>query len=163
MISKIGAFLALTASVTPVPGWAQEGKVTKIHFAFKSYYERIRPGYAEGIVDEDATVTLSNGNNVQETWSSSNPAANKTWNWSRALGEGAWHVSGPHRLVKIERQLQSVRTTTIDVNGQRCTASWKIALLPGYKEYNFYSIVLGQDAYYRQAHMVSSSCQIESD
>ena len=158
MISKIGAFFALTASVTPLPTWAQEGKATKIHFAFKSYYERIRPGYAEGIVGVDATVIRSNRNNVQETWSSSNQMANKTWNWSRALGEGAWHVSGPHRLAKVERHLQSVRTTTIDVSGQRCTASWKITLLPEYKKCHFDSIVFGQNAYYRQAHMVSSSC-----
>jgi hypothetical protein len=163
MISRIGAFLALTASVTPLSSWAQEGKATKIHFAFKSYYERIRPGYAEGIVDEDSTVILSNGNNVQETWVSSNQVANKTWNSSRTLGEGAWGVSGPHRLVKVERQLQSVRTTTIDVIGKHCTASWKIKLLAGYNEYKFYSIIVGQDAYYRQAHMVSSSCEIESN
>jgi hypothetical protein len=163
MIGKIVGFVALTAIVTPLPGYAQESKATRIHFAFQSYYERIRPGYAAGIVSEDSTVILSNGNNVQETWISSNSLANKTWNSSRTLGEGAWHVLGAHRLVKVEGQSQSVRTTTIDVNGRHCTASWKIKLLPGYKEYYFYSIVLGQDAYYRQAYMVSSSCEIESN
>jgi hypothetical protein len=60
------SFLGADCERDAAPTWAQEGKATKIHFAFKSYYERIRPGYAEGIVDVDATVILSNRNNFKK-------------------------------------------------------------------------------------------------
>ena len=50
---------------------------------------------------------------------------------------------------------------TIDVEGKTCKASWTARLLPGFQEYYIYSIPLGQFAFYKQARMVSSTCEIE--
>ncbi|HLW91106.1 MAG TPA: hypothetical protein VKS78_07385 [Roseiarcus sp.] len=141
---------------------AQEGKTTKIHVVFQSYYERVRPGYAEGITTEELTLTLSGANNIQEATKSANALASKVWNATSTLGSYRRRVGGPHRIVGTARHPQSVRTTTIEVNGTTCKASWNEALLPGFQEYNIYSIVLGQYAFYRQARMESSTCEIES-
>jgi hypothetical protein len=50
-ISRV--LLALIGWATPFACIAQADKSTKIHVVFKSYYERIRPGYAAGITTEE--------------------------------------------------------------------------------------------------------------
>ena len=143
-------------------GFAQQGE-TKIHVVFQNYYERVRPGYAAGIVTEDMTVILSGKNSVQEVYTSSNRQASQSWNTENALGSGRWRVAGPNKLVKTVRRSQSVRTDVIEVSGSTCTATAKFELLPGFSEYEIYSIVLRAPAYYRQARMESSTCEIKSN
>jgi len=141
---------------------AQQGKETHIHAVFQGYYERIRPGYLAGITTEDLNLVLSGANDVREAITSTNALASQTWNAESKLGGSVWKVDGPHRITGTQRYPQSVRTFTIEVTGAGCTASWKQTLLPGFTEYNIYSIVLRQYAYYRQARMVSSTCEIGS-
>jgi hypothetical protein len=148
--------------VWPCGSWAQE-RATKIHVVFQNYYERVRPGYAAGTVNEEMTLILSGKNSVQEVYTSSNKLASESWNTSAALGAGRWSVAGPNRLVRVQRRSQSVRTDVIEVNGSTCKASAKYELLPGFSEYEIYSIVLHGPAYYKQARMVSSTCEIASN
>jgi hypothetical protein len=145
-----------------LPSYAQQGKETRIHAVFQGYYERIRPGYLAGITTEDLNLVLSGANDVKEARTSTNPLASQTWNVESKLGGSVWRVDGPHRIIGTQRMPQSVRTFTIEVNGNGCTASWKQILLPGFTEYNIYSIVLRQYAYYRQARMLGSTCEISS-
>jgi hypothetical protein len=142
---------------------AQQDKVTRIHVTFSSYYERIRPGYGEGTSNEEMNIVLSGNNHIQETSKSTNSLASQSWSGEHTLGDEYWHVSGPHTLIKIQKMSQSVRSTTIEVIGNTCKASWRMTLLPGYKEYYFYSISIKDFAYYRQARMISSTCEIESN
>jgi hypothetical protein len=130
---------------------------------FRGYYERIRPGYGSGMTTEDETITLSQGNQVQETWTSSNEGGTKEWNSTKRLGEDVWHVVSPNKLSKNSHQQQSVRVEVIEFHGTRCKASWVEKLLPGFHEYRFYSISIQQDADFRQARMASSTCEIISD
>jgi hypothetical protein len=130
---------------------------------FRGYYERISPGYGSGITTEEENITLSHGNQVKETWTSSNQAATKQWNSTQQLGEDAWHVVSPHKLSKISHQPQSVRIEIIEFYGTRCKASWVEKLLPGFHEYRFYAISIQGDAVFREARMVSSTCEIISD
>jgi len=160
-ISRV--LLALVGWATPFACIAQADKSTKIHVVFKSYYERIRPGYAAGITTEEENITLSHGNQVQETWTSSNGGGTKEWNSTQRLGEDAWHVVSPHKLSKTTHQQQSVRVEIIEFYGTECKASWGVKLLPGFHEYRWYSFVIQGDADYRQARMVSSTCEITSD
>jgi hypothetical protein len=141
---------------------AQQGKETHIHAVFQGYYERIRPGYMAGIVTEELNLVLSGANDIRETRTAANALASHTWNAESKLGGSVWRVDGPHRIIGTQRLSQSVRTFAIDVTGTGCTASWKQTLLPGFTEYNVYSIVLRQYAYFRQARMVSSTCEISS-
>jgi hypothetical protein len=140
---------------------AQDAKKTTIHVVFQGYYERVRPGYAAGITTERYDLVLSGGNTIQQTFNGSNALASKTFVSGQTLGSGRWRVAGPHRLVGTENLPQSVRTMIIDVNGKTCKASWKAELLPGFQEYNIYSITLGAYAFYKQARMVSATCEIE--
>jgi hypothetical protein len=160
-ISRV--LLALIVWATPFACIAQADKSIKIHAVFKGYYERIRPGYGSGMTTEEETITLSHGNQVQETWTSSNENGTKEWNSTKRLGEDVWRVVSPHKFSKTEHHLESVRVTTIEFYGTRCKASWVEKLLPGFHEYRFYSISIQQDADYRQARMVSSTCEIISD
>ena len=148
--------------VLPYAGEAQQG-ATKIHVVFQNYYERVRPGYAAGIVNEEMTVILSGKNTVQEAYTSSNNQASQSWNTNGALGGGRWRVAGPNRLVRTLRWSQSVRTDVIEVNGSTCKASAKFELLPGFSEYEIYSITLHGPAFYRQARMEGSTCEITSN
>ena len=93
--------LALIGWATPFACVAQADNSTKIHVVFRGYYERIRPGYGSGMTTEDETITLSHGNQVQETWTSSNEGGTKEWNSTKRLGEDVWHVVSPHKLSKI--------------------------------------------------------------
>jgi hypothetical protein len=147
-------------SILSLPTFAQEGKTTAIHVVFQGFYERVRPGYAAGITTEKLDLVLSGGKNIQQTLNSSNALADKTFITGQTLG-GRWRVSGPHRLIGTENLPQSTRTMIIDVNGKACTASWSAQLKPGFQEYNIYSIVLGSYAFYKQARMVSATCEIE--
>ena len=140
---------------------AQDAKKTTIHVVFQGYYERVRPGYAAGITTEKFDLVLSGGNSIEQTFNGSNALASKTFVTGQTLGGGRWRVAGPHRLVGVENLPQSVRTMIVDVNGKTCKASWKAELLPGFHEYNIYSITLGAFAFYKQARMVSSTCEIE--
>jgi hypothetical protein len=161
-ISRV--LLALIGWATPFTCIAQADKSAKIHVVFKSYYERIRPGYAAGITTEEENITLSHRNQVQEAWTSSNAAGtNKDSNTTQRLGEDVWHVVSPHKLSKTTRQQQSVRVETVEFYGTGCKASWVVKLLPGFREYRWYSWVIQEDADYRQARMVSSTCEITSD
>ena len=139
---------------------AEQGKETKIHAVFRGYYERVRPSYLAGIVTEDITLMLTGGNDIHELKTSSNALATQSWNRDEKLGGGVWRVEGPHKIVGTEKWPQSVRTFTIEVDGNSCKASWKQTLLPGFNEYNIYSITLREYAYYKQARMVSSTCEI---
>lgn len=143
-----------------LPAYAQEPKTTAIHVVFQGFYERVRPGYAAGITTEKLDLVLSGGNNIQQTLNSSNTLANKTFITGQTLG-GRWRVAGPHRLIGTENLPQSTRTMIIDVNAKTCRASWTAQLKPGFQEYNIYSIVLGAYAFYKQARMVSATCEIE--
>ena len=136
---------------------------TKIHVVFQMYYERVRPGYSAGPVNEEMTVILSGKNTVTEAFTSSIKQASQSWNTNHALGAGPWRVAGPNRLVKTLRSSQSVRSDVIEVHGSTCKASAKYELLPGFSEYETYSIVLKTQAYYRQARMESSTCEIASN
>jgi hypothetical protein len=147
--------------VWPCGSWAQE-RATKIHVVFQNYYERVRPGYAAGTVNEEMTLILSGKNSVQEAYTSSNKLASESWNTGATLG-GRWRVAGPNRLVRVQRRSQSVRTHVIEVNGSTCKASAKFELLHGFSEYDIYSIVLHGPAYYKQARMESSTCEIASN
>jgi hypothetical protein len=142
--------------------FAQQANETRIHAVFQGYYERVRPGYQAGITTEDLHLVLSGTNNVREVITSSNALASQSWNVESKLGGSVWSVDGPHRIVGRQRLPQSIRTFTIEVSGTECKASWKQTLLPGFVEYNIYSIVLRQYAYYRQARMVSSTCEISN-
>jgi hypothetical protein len=136
---------------------------TTIHVVFRNYYERVRPGYAAGVVNEEMTVVLSGKNSVQETYTSSSPQASQSWNNSATLGDSRWRVAGPNKLVRTLRSPQSVRTDVIEVHGTSCTASARFELLPGFSEYTIYSILLHAPAFYRQARMESSACDVRSD
>ena len=140
---------------------AQEGKTTTIHVVFQGYCERVRPGYAAGITTEKFDLVLSGGDSIQQTLNASNALASKTFITEQTLGGNRWRVAGPHRLIGTENLPQSVRTMIIDVEGKTCKASWTARLLPGFKEYNIYSVPLGAFAFYKQTRMVSSSCEIE--
>jgi hypothetical protein len=153
--------LAALGLVWAPAAFAQEAKTTKIHVEFQGYYERVRPGYAAGLVTEKFDLVLSGGKDLQQTINASNALTSKTFVSGQTLGGGRWRVAGPHRLIGTENLPQSVRTMIIDVNGNSCTASWKAQLLPGFQEYYIYSITLGSYAYYKQARMVSATCQIE--
>jgi hypothetical protein len=133
---------------------------SRIHVQFKNYYERVRPGYAAGIVDQDFDIRLSGKNEVQETATASNRSARQTWNFNNTLGDDRWKVLASNKLQKTERRRQSVRTTIITVDGDRCSATWNEELLPGFTEYYIYSIMTKSYAYYKQARMVSSQCKI---
>jgi hypothetical protein len=152
------AALSLGATVAAA---AQDAKKTTIHVVFQGFYERVRPGYAAGITTEKFDLVLSGGNSIEQTFNGVNGLASKTFVTGQTLGGGRWRVAGPHRLVGVENLPQSVRTMTIDVSGKTCKASWKAELLPGFAEYNIYSITLGAFAFYKQARMVSSTCEIE--
>ena len=156
---------ALAAAILILPSYAgaAEQGVTKIHVVFQNYYERVRPGYAAGLVTEDMTVILSGKKSVQEIYNSSNRQASQSWNTENVLGSGRWRVAGPNKLVKTVRRSQSVRTDVIEVRGSTCTATARFELLPGFSEYDIYSIGLHEPAFYRQAHMESSTCEIKSD
>ncbi len=159
---KIWMLGALILVVPSRAGLAQQG-VTQIHVVFQNYYERVRPGYAAGVVSEDMTVVLSGKNSVQEVYTSSNRQASQTWNTENALGSGRWRVAGPNKLAKTSRRSQSVRTDTIEVHGSTCTATARFELLPGFSEYEIYSIGLHAPAYYRQARMETGTCEIKSN
>jgi hypothetical protein len=154
--------LAGVSTIWSCQSIAQQGKETHIHAVFQGYYERIRPGYMAGITTEDLNLVLSGANDVRVATTATNAHASQTWNVESKLGGSVWKVDGPHRIIGTQRLPQSVRTFTIEVVGTGCTASWKQTLLPGFAEYNIYSIVLRQYAYYRQARMVSSTCEISS-
>jgi hypothetical protein len=156
----IGALLHLSAVA---PAIADQGKETRIHAVFRGYYERVRPGYMAGITTEELTLVLSGANDVRELKTSENPLASQSWDKETKLGGGVWRVEGPHRIVGTETWPQNIRTFIIEVQGNSCRASWKQTLLPGFNEYNIYSIVLRQNAYYKQARMVSSTCEISSN
>jgi hypothetical protein len=156
------AALTATFSVAAFACAAQEPKTTKIHAVFEGYYERIRPGYSAGITTEEITLVLTGRNKITETRFSHNALASKSFESESTLGGKTWRVDGPHRIVGTQPLPQSIRTFTIEVNGATCKASWVNKLLPGFQEYNIYSIVLGQNAFYKQARMVSSTCDIES-
>jgi hypothetical protein len=160
--SFVIAALVCATQLPPGPGHAQQGKQTRIHAVFQSYYERIRPGYMAGIVTEDLSLVLSGANDVREDFTSSNASATQSWNKDSKLGGSVWRVDGPHKIVGTQRMSQSIRTVTIEVNGTNCNARWEQSLLPGFSEYYIYSIVLRQYAYYKQARMVSSTCEISS-
>jgi hypothetical protein len=151
---------AIVLCAGALPAYPQESKTTSIHVVFQGFYERVRPGYAAGITTEKLDLVLSGGNNIQQTLNSSNALANKTFITGQTLG-GRWRAAGPHRLIGTENLPQSTRTMIIDVNGKTCTASWTAQLKPGFQEYNIYSIVLGSYAFYKQARMVSATCEIE--
>ncbi|HXW21052.1 MAG TPA: hypothetical protein VEK35_11160 [Roseiarcus sp.] len=154
--------LVCATQLSPGPGHAQQGKQTRIHAVFQNYYERIRPGYKAGIVTEDLSLVLSGANDVREDFTSSNALATQSWNKDTKLGGSIWRVDGPHKIVGTQRMPQSIRTVTIEVNGTNCNALWEQNLLPGFSEYYFFSIVLRQYAYYKQARMISSTCEISS-
>jgi len=145
----------------PAAGWAQEGKSVHIHVVFKSYYDRVRPGQLSGVTTEQLNITLSGKNNVQEDIHSSNGKGDQSWSLNRNLGGGVWRVVANNKLEKVEHQKQSVKTTVITTSGSSCTAEWTNKLLPGYREYYIYSIVIHQYAYYSKAYMVSAECSIE--
>jgi hypothetical protein len=157
------AICAIVQLSALAPAVAEQGKETKIHAVFRGYYERIRPGYMAGITTEELTLVLSGANDVRELKTSTNPLATQSWDKETKLGGSVWRVEGPHRIVGTESWPQNVRTFTIEVQGNSCRASWRQTLLPGFREYNIYSIVLRQYAYYRQARMVSSTCEISND
>ena len=159
---KVGALAAVLLILPSQAGLAEQG-VTKIHVVFQNYYERVRPGYAAGVTTEDMTVILSGKNSVQEIYNSSNATGSQSWNWQHVLGSGQWRVAGPNRLVKTVRRSQSVRTDVIEVHGSTCTATARFELLPGFSEYDIYSIGLHAPAFYRQARMESSRCEIQSN
>jgi hypothetical protein len=141
---------------------AQQGKETRIHAVFQGYYERIRPGYMAGITSEDLNLILSGANDVHEDITSTNALATQSWNKETKLGGSIWRVDGPHRIIGTQHFPQSIRTFTIEVSGTSCKARWEQTLLPGFTEYYIYSIVIHQYAYYKQARMVSSTCEISS-
>lgn len=155
-------FIACALFLMPISARGEESKTTKIHIVYQSYYERIRPGYAEGNLTEEMTVLLSPNGHIEELFKSQSPKVSKSWDSQHVLGESQWHVSARNRLTRTKRTTQNVRTDTIVVTGNTCSASWKIELLPGYTEYSIYSITLGEYAFYRQARMLSSTCEIES-
>ena len=96
----LSVILATLVSSVPQTCFAQQDKVTKIHVTFSSYYERLRPVYAEGITNEEMTVALSGKNHIQETSISTNPAATQRWNTEHTLGDEEWHVTGRTHLLK---------------------------------------------------------------
>ena len=157
----VGA-LAAVMLILPSQGLAEQG-ATKIHVVFQNYYERVRPGYAAGTTTEDMTVILSGKNSVQEIYNARNPLGSQSWNWGHVLGSGQWRVAGPNKLVKTVRRSQSVRTDVIEVHGSTCTATARFELLPGFSEYEIYSIGLHAPAFFRQARMESSTCEIKND
>jgi len=160
--SIVIAALVCATQLSPGPSQAQQGKQTRIHAVFQGYYERIRPGYKAGITTEDLNLVLSGANDIREEFTSSNALATQSWNKDTKLGGSVWRVDGPHKIVGTQRWPQSVRTFTIEVNGTNCNARWEQTLLPGFSEYYIYSIVIRQYAYYKQARMVSSTCEISS-
>jgi len=159
--TKWNAIFALAAMATmatqPSLG---EGKQTHIRAVFQGYYERVRPGYLAGITTESLNLVLSGANDVRQEIVSTNALATQSFEKESKLGGEVWKVEGPHRIVGTQRLPQSVRTFVIEVTGTSCKASWTQALLPGFSEYYIYSIVLRQYAYYKQARMVSSTCEI---
>lgn len=161
-VFEVCAFTAAMLIAPSQVGFAQQG-VTRIYVVFQNYYERVRPGYAAGIVNEEMTVLLSGKNSVQETYTSSNSQATQSWNSNNTLGSGRWRVAGANKLVRTIRTLQSIRTDVILVSGSSCTASAKFELLPGFSEYEIYSIGLHALAYYKQARMQGSTCAITSN
>ena len=151
----------------PYASTAQQG-ATKIHVVFQNYYERVRPGYAAGTANEEMTLILSGKNTVTEVYTSrvytsSTNQASQSWNTDHTLGAGPWRVAGPNRLVKTLRRSQSVQTYVIEVNGSTCKASARFELLPGFSGYELYSVILQSPAYFRQARMESSTCEIMSN
>jgi len=159
---NVWALAAVMLILPSEAGLAQQG-ATKIHVVFQNYYERVRPGYAAGLVTEDMTVILSGKNSVQEIYNARNPLGSQSWNWEHVLGSGQWRVAGPNKLVKTVRRSQSVRTDVIEVHGSTCTATARFELLPGFSEYEIYSIGLHAPAFFRQARMESSTCEIKND
>jgi hypothetical protein len=156
------AALVCAMALAPRLSCAQEGKQTRIHAVFQGFYERIRPGYMAGITTEDLNLILSGANDVHEDITSSNALATQSWNKETKLGGSVWRVDGPHRIIGTQHFPQSIRTFTIEVSGTSCKARWEQTLLPGFTEYYIYSIVIHQYAYYKQARMVSSTCEIGS-
>ena len=155
-LPTLGALLVLFGA----PASAAE---TKIHVVFHNYYERVRPGYAAGLVNEEMNVVLSGKNQVSESFTSSNHAASQSWSTSASLGGGRWRVTGPNRVERVLNEPQHTRTDVIEVHGSNCVATSKFVLKPGFSEYDIYSIMLRARAIYKQARMESSECEISTN
>jgi hypothetical protein len=161
MASKaiIGAGAALLALLA---GPAAAEPTTRIHIVYKIYYERVRPGQAAGPVREEMTLLLTGKNQVREDYQGTAQGESQSWLTSATLGGGKWSVAGPNKLVRVLRRTQSVRTDTVVVNGKSCQANARFERLPGFSEYEAYSVVLRSMAYYSQIRLMDASCDIQS-
>ena len=157
--AKIGAAAALLAVLS---GPATADPTTRIHVVYNIYYERVRPGHAAGPVREEMTLLLTGKNQVREDYQGVAKDGQQSWSTPTSLGGGRWSVAGPNKLVRVIRRSQSVRTDPSLVNGKSCQASTQFERLPGFSEYEAYSVVLRSMAFYSQIRPIDSSCDIQS-
>jgi len=108
------------------------------------------------------TVLLTGKNQVREDFEGVAKGGSQSWSTPEALGGARWSVAGPNKLVRVIRRSQSVRTDTIVVNGKSCQASARFERLPGFSEYEAYSVVLRTMAFYSEIRPIDSSCDIQS-
>ena len=152
---------AVAFAFAAAPAHAQSGEVV-IHVVYHNYYERVRPSQWAGGSDQEMTLILSGKNSVREVFSASYGRFSDSWSSSGTLGEARWRVVGPNLLQRTKDLPQCTRIDTIDIQGDGCQARWEYRLKPGFTEYEIKSVVSKQWAFYSEARMVSSTCDISA-
>ena len=124
----------MAIALIAAPGQAQAGE-TVIHVVYHNHLVRVRPSQWEGDADQEMTIVLSGRNDVREEFHVSSGRLSESWNAGGTLGDAHWRVIGPNRLQRTKDLPQSTRIDTIDIQGDKCQASWEYRLNPGFIEY----------------------------
>jgi hypothetical protein len=144
-----------------------EETATTIHVAFKYHMDNLTSGW-KGDVLEYFVLVLSARNKIQVSWRSEDADRHiKNYQFHQntlgTQGNGSFHVESPHQLEQKLIYPQHVRTIDIVVNNNKCEASMRFALLPGFKLYLFPQIRNGQYQLYAKPIVLDSVCAIEQD
>jgi hypothetical protein len=159
--SSYRGLLAILLALALEPGQARAGE-TVIHVVYHNQFVRVRPTQWAGDGDQEMTLVLSGKNDVREGFIASSSGFSMSWNSSGMLGDAHWHVIGTNRLQRTKDLPQSTRVDMIDIQGDKCRARWEYRLKPGFTEYEIKSLPSKDWAFYSQARMVSSTCEISA-
>ena len=163
-IPSLIALGALAAIYAP-SARAQDNRQTTIEIDYSTTADRLRPEPSSGVVtDHHLTVTLSNGNHVDESRRSHSGAYNGSWDHATVLGqEGGgpkFRVLGPNRLGRVVDFPAGVETVTITTSDASCRIEVVYRLKAGAGEWIQRRLKNNEIAYWTLPRVTSSSCSI---
>ena len=135
-------------------------KVTTIDVNYDSVMDQVRPQIKTGVAAHRSfEVSLSTTGKIVESGRLGDPVNEQRL--GRDDADVSWRVASANKLIRIQRNPQSIRTIAITIlPGNSCQSEAVEQLKPGFSEYMFVGGANHELRYYSRYQITNASCSI---